>query len=37
MGLPPGDYRIIVGPALPMPDVRPVWDALTVIDPALDT
>ncbi|MGH8934018.1 MAG: esterase/lipase family protein [Egibacteraceae bacterium] len=33
-GLPPGDYRVSVGPALPMPDVRPVWDALTVVDPA---
>ncbi len=33
-GMPPGDYRVSVGPALPMPDVRPVWDALTVVDPA---
>jgi Lecithin:cholesterol acyltransferase len=35
-GLSPGDYRVSVSPAVPMPDVRPVWDALTVVDPALE-
>ena len=32
--LAPGDYRVIVEPAVRMPDVRAVWDLVTVVDPA---
>jgi hypothetical protein len=36
-GLTPGDYRVTLEPAVAMPDVRGVWDLVTVIDPALET
>ena len=32
-----GDYLVTVMPALAMPDVRPVWDLVTVVDPAAET
>lgn len=35
--LPPGDYKVSVGPAMPMPDVRPVWDLVSVVDPAMES
>jgi hypothetical protein len=34
--LAPGDYRVLVEPAIPLPAVRPVWDALTIVDPAVE-
>lgn len=34
--LPPGDFRVTVVPALPTPTAWPVWDVVTVIDPALE-
>lgn len=34
-GLAAGDHRVRVSPAVRMPDVRPVWDLVTVINPAL--
>lgn len=35
-GLAPGDYRVTLETATTMPDVRAVWDALTVVDPMLE-
>jgi hypothetical protein len=32
--LGPGDYRVCVAAAARIPDVRPVWDMVTIIDPA---
>ncbi len=36
-GLAAGDHIVRVSPAVRMPDVRPVWDLVTVVDPALAT
>jgi hypothetical protein len=30
--LPPGDYQARVSPAILAPDVRPVWDLITIVD-----
>jgi len=35
--LSPGDYRVSVASAVPMPDVRSVWDLVTVVDPTVET
>lgn len=34
--MPPGDYKVSVGPALNMPDVRSVWDVFSIIDSSFD-
>lgn len=36
-GLPPGDYKVTVAPGADLPDVRRVWDGLTVVDPRLES
>lgn len=34
--LAPGDHKITVQPAVLMPDVQPVWDLVTILDPTED-
>jgi hypothetical protein len=35
-GLAPGDYRVTVRPAVVMPDVSPVWDLVTIVEPEVE-